>query len=170
MNKRKIVNLGVLEGDIYGENMVWKSKDKSLSWNFAYYMPVLIRDTLRNLAIDPAGCPGQLVDEFGGDVDMACIEWSKRLNKLADKFDYASKIFDDSQFLSDEDQKALDEYFEETFKFDKNDKKEFIIKPNNIPDHISEIYKKEKEIVNDMEKTLKEALVELGEIWYNLWD
>ena len=170
MNRRNIISLGVLESDKQGRNLVWKSKDKSLSWNFASYMPILIRDALKTLAIDPTGCPSILVDEFNGDADMACVEWSKRLNQLADKFDYASKIFESSQFLSEEDQTLLDNYYSNIVKPTKNEEGDFVIEHNSTPDYVKKIYEKEKNIVDDMEKTLKEALAELSEIWYGLWD
>ncbi len=170
-NKKEIVKLGVLEGTDC-DHLKWKSKNKAMSWNFAYYMPVLMRDALREMASNLHSCPSWLAEEFDDDVDAACVEWSKILNKIADKFDYASRICNTLDFLSKEDQMKLDEYYSKDhyvdYKENKDGSVQYSLEP--IPDYIEEIHKKEDVIAEDMQNKLKEALQELGEIWYDIWD
>lgn len=169
--KKEVVKLGVLEGED-NNSLCWKSKNKALSWDFAYYMPILLRDALRELVRDLAGCPSWLVDDCGNDVDAACTEWRRRIKGIADKLDYASKVSHATDFLSQEDKDTLDSYFAQECRpvFRKTENGQIISTLPPIPDYINEILRKEDKIAEDMHTKLKEALQELGEIWYNLWD
>ncbi len=172
MFKRKeSIKLGKLEG-IDCNHLKWKSKDKALSWDFAYYMPILMRDALREMASSLHGCPSRLAEKFDNDIDAACAEWSRILNKIADKFDYASRIFDTSDFLPKEDQMKLEEYYSRDHYLDykRNEDGSVQYTPEPTPEYIKEIHEKENKISEDMNSKLKEALQELGEIWYDLWD
>ena len=167
--KKVVIKLGTLEGPLC-EDLKWKSKDKSISWNFAYYMPYLIRDVLREMASNLRSCPSWLADEFDNDVDKACKEWTKRINKLADKFDYASKIDSPEEYLNEEDKEILSKYMQSHFDLYRKNKDINEIFQLPVPDGIREIREKEDKIREDMQNKLKEALQELGEIWYDLWD
>lgn len=170
-HRKEVIKLGKLEGSDY-DHLRWESKDRTISWNFAYCMPMLLRDILRDFASNVQSCPDWLAKEFDYNIDDACAEWSKRINQIADKFDYASKIDDTMDFLSEEDQAKMHEYLSQgthtLCQKDKNDFEEWLATPT--PEHIKDIQKKEDKIAEDMRNKLKEALQELGEIWYDLWD
>ena len=168
--RKEVIKLGKLEGADCSQ-LKWKSKNKALSWNFACYMPVLMRDVLRELASNLNGCPGWFAEGYD-DIDTACTEWSKKLNQIADKLDYASKIDNALDFLSEEDQEVFHKWFSKddlvVVETDEDKNVHHVLAP--VPDYIRKIWDKEDEVREDMQNKLKEALQELGEIWYNLWD
>ena len=169
-HKKEIIKLGKLEGKD-DTHLYWKSKSKALSWGFAYYVPVLLRDALRELAQDHVGCPCRWVSKFD-DADDAVVAWGEKLKSIADKLDYASKITYTLEFLSQEDRDTVANYLaqecEPVFKKTEDGLVTSTLPPT--PDYIQEIWHKEDRVAEDMHVKLKEALQELGEIWYDLWD
>lgn len=172
LKRKKVIKLGVLRGDDpYGAHLKWESKHQDIGWDIAFYMPVLIRDALRSVAANSYGFPKNFPgvsapQEEGYDKWMheQLRAWKKKINDLADKFDYAARVNVPEEFLPEEDRKAFDEYYD-------NLKLEDVLNPSyELPENIKRIQEKECEIIDDMRSTLKEAFQELSEIWWDLWD
>lgn len=169
--RKEVVKLGKLEGKDLG-SLAWKSKDKSLSWDFVSYVPILLRDALKNLAANLQSCPHWMVEDSNNDIELACDKWRNLINSIANKLDYASKVDYAIDYLPEEDKNTLLNYYCQN---------KWIISKEDIegnvehvladpPENIKNIMKKEDSIVEDMHTKLKEALKDLGEIWYDLWD
>lgn len=179
LKKPKNINLGRIQnGTIVG-------MDKKVTWDLDRVIAIFLRDSLLLLAKNSHSYPDPSKVSFTLNEDVAessCTEfedddekedvknylkWIKHLSVIAGKFDYY--LQDPDSFLSEEDQKALDEVYShyKTLEeiglnesgFTDEDKK--IMAPINA---------RADEIEENQKKILKEALDELKEIYFDLWD
>lgn len=177
VNKKDIIKLGrIIDDKVQGES-------KNCFWGLDYTLAVIIRDYLRKFADTCVSVPTvydkdwnltlSAADDHSESVDEKHNRWTNHLREIADKFDYYIQneldLLDnlDKDFLSYYHKVHPIQYIEEgngMYRIEvQNEAEEDTARYQEIQDKITEISKKQSEIV-------KEAFNDLGKIFPDLWD